>query len=282
MSRNAEDVSNAVQEIATGATQQADEIQGATEHIREIEDAVSNVQASTDELTEMAGRMQNASKDSVKSLQNLRKSSEEMNDAIDGISAKVSATSDAVGRINGMVDTISNIASQTNLLALNASIEAARAGDAGKGFAVVAEEIGKLATDSNNSAEHIKEEMDELLRQSQEAVNMADDVQKTNRQQQEVINDTFNSVNSMIGDIEETVKGVRVIADNAENCVAAKDKVVDVMGSLSAISEENAAACEETGASMELSATVTTLAGSARSMHDVSNNLNDEVGFFKI
>ena len=283
MSRNAEDVSNAVQEIATGATQQADEIQGATEHIREIEDAVSNVQASTDELTEMAGRMQNASKDSVKSLQNLRKSSEEMNDAIDGISAKVSATSDAVGRINGMVDTISNIASQTNLLALNASIEAARAGDAGKGFAVVAEEIGKLATDSNNSAEHIKEEMDELLRQSQEAVNMADDVQKTNRQQQEVINDTFNSVNSMIGDIEETVKGVRLIADNAENCVAAKDKVVDVMGSLSAISEENAAACEETGASMEeLSATVTTLAGSARSMHDVSNNLNDEVGFFKI
>ncbi len=283
MSRNAEDVSNAVQEIATGATQQADEIQGATEHIREIEDAVSNVQASTDELTEMAGRMQNASKDSVKSLQNLRKSSEEMNDAIDGISAKVSATSDAVGRINGMVDTISNIASQTNLLALNASIEAARAGDAGKGFAVVAEEIGKLATDSNNSAEHIKEEMDELLRQSQEAVNMADDVQKTNRQQQEVINDTFNSVNSMIGDIEETVKGVRIIADNAENCVAAKDKVVDAMGSLSAISEENAAACEETGASMEeLSATVTTLAGSARSMHDVSNNLNDEVGFFKI
>lgn len=283
MSRNAEDVSNAVQEIATGATQQADEIQGATEHIREIEDAVSNVQASTDELTEMAGRMQNASKDSVKSLQNLRKSSEEMNDAIDGISAKVSATSDAVGRINGMVDTISNIASQTNLLALNASIEAARAGDAGRGFAVVAEEIGKLATDSNNSAEHIKEEMDELLRQSQEAVNMADDVQKTNRQQQEVINDTFNSVNSMIGDIEETVKGVRIIADNAENCVAAKDKVVDVMGSLSAISEENAAACEETGASMEeLSATVTTLAGSARSMHDVSTNLNDEVGFFKI
>ena len=141
----------------------------------------------------------------------------------------------------------------------------------------------EMFLDPYNIPSIIKEEMDELLRQSQEAVNMADDVQKTNRQQQEVINDTFNSVNSMIGDIEETVKGVRVIADNAENCVAAKDKVVDVMGSLSAISEENAAACEETGASMEeLSATVTTLAGSARSMHDVSNNLNDEVGFFKI
>ena len=41
-------------------------------------------------------------------------------------------------------------------LSLDASIEAARAGEAGRGFAVVADQIGKLATDSAQSAINTK------------------------------------------------------------------------------------------------------------------------------
>ena len=283
ISQNADDVSNAVQEIASGATHQADEITEATHQIVDIENAVSSVQSSTLELKETADKMQETSTHTAGDLERLRESSSKMNEAIGGITEKIGATSEAVGRINGMVDNIANIASQTNLLALNASIEAARAGDAGRGFAVVAEEIGKLASDSNNTAEQIRREMDELLKESQSAVKMAGEVSDTNSQQQEIINVTYDSVNGMIGDIEMTVSGVNEISENADKCVVAKNRVVDVMESLSAISEENAASSEETGASMEeLSATVTTLANSAGSLHEVSTRLNEEVSFFKI
>ena len=282
ISQNTENVSRAVQEIATGATQQAQEIQNATINIEKIGEAVGNVQDSTRELSEIAERMQTASAESANSLAELKKSSETMDKGINDISEKISATSDAVGRINDMVEAISSIASQTNLLSLNASIEAARAGEAGKGFAVVAEEIGKLALDSNRSAEQIRSEMDMLLSESQAAVSMADSVQKNNIRQQEVIETTFSSVNRMIEDIETTASGVHKISVNADACVNAKDVVVEVMDSLSAISEENAASSQETGASMEeLSATVSTLSNSATSLHDISTNLSDETGFFK-
>ena len=283
ISQNVDGVSNAVQDIAEGATQQADEIQNATLNTGRIADAVSQVQDSTRDLNTVADRMQRASSESAKSLDKLQKASEDMNDAIRNITGKIGATSDAVSVISDMVESITNIASQTNLLALNASIEAARAGEAGRGFAVVAEEIGKLATESNESAGQIRTEMDRLLNESQAAVNMANEVQKTNNQQQEVITDTARSVNGMISDIEETVQSVKKIADNAEDCVAAKDVVADAMGSLSAISEENAASSQETGASMEeLAATVTTLAQDAGTLRDVSTRLSDEMSFFKM
>ncbi len=282
ISSNTESVSRAVQEIATGATQQAEEIQNATQNIVRIEEAVGNVQDSTRELSGITERMQVASSDSANSLTELKKSSESMDKAIYDISEKISATSDAVGRINGMVEAISNIASQTNLLSLNASIEAARAGEAGRGFAVVAEEIGKLALDSNEAANQIRSEMDALLSESQAAVSMAENVQKNNVKQQEVIASTFSSVNKMIEDIEVTSDGVSKISMNADACVAAKDVVMEAMSSLSAISEENAASSQETGASMdELTATVSSLSDSARSLRDVSTTLSDETGFFK-
>ncbi len=70
---------------------------------------------------------------------------------------------DEVKGLSAMTDTIRGIARQTEILAINAAIEAARAGEAGKGFAVLAGEVRRLATQSNESAAQINQDISRLV-----------------------------------------------------------------------------------------------------------------------
>lgn len=282
ISRTTDGVSTAILDIAKGATEQADAIQSANSNVGNIAEAIGSVQSNSGDLTGTADTMHTDSQTSSDHLAKLSRSSEEMDANIKEITERINSTSAAVAEINEKVDSITNIASQTNLLALNASIEAARAGEAGRGFAVVAEEIGHLATSSSDTANEIREAMQTLLGESQQAVAKAKDVQDANTEQQEIIKETVASIDSLIGGVESTVAGISSISSNAESCVGAKDIVVDAMESLSAISQQNAASTEQTSASMEeLNETISTLAESAEDLNGISKKLDEKLAFFK-
>lgn len=93
------------------------------------------------------------------------------------IGQDVVASRKSAEKTDEIVGFIGNIANQTNLLGLNAAIEAARSGEHGRGFGVVAEEIRKLSKSSKDSADLIKN----TLNQIQFAIgNIEEKIQKNN------------------------------------------------------------------------------------------------------
>ena len=221
--------------------------------------------------------------DSKKQLDKLRTSSDEMSIAIKEITEMISATESAVERIGGKVEAIDSIASQTNLLALNASIEAARAGEVGKGFAVVAEEIGKLAEESAESANEIRTEMALLLKESQNAVEMSKKVNKiTEVDQKAILKDTIESIENLIQGIEKSVEGIDLINISAKKCEESESGVTDSIGSLSSISQENAAATQETASTIEqLEQIVVSLSQDSKTLRKISDSLIQDIQFFQ-
>lgn len=281
-SSTADEVSNAVEDISKGAVSMAEDVEDATLQVTNMGVLIEKIVESVKELDQLADSMHKADLESAQIIQELGISNDQTIEAIRKIEQSVHNTNESAAQIQEAVSLISSIADETSLLALNASIEAARAGEAGRGFAVVATQISKLSEDSNESAKSIENIVAQLAADSEKSVKIMNEVDEIVALQQEKLNETRNKFNDVTVGIEGSMKEMQVISGQAAECDEDRGKVMEVIQSLSAVSEENAASTEETTASMEeLNATMNLLANSAKELKDISQRLKTEVEFFK-
>jgi methyl-accepting chemotaxis protein len=188
--------------------------------------------------------------------------------------------SEEIRKINGMITAIS---SETNLLSLNASIEAARAGEEGRGFAVVAEEIGKLATESQQSAQGIAGLIESITHSIGEAYQLME-------QESELVNQGIISVeDSKIAfeDISEKVDvvlhGMNQVVTSVEMAKSTSVSVNEALSRISGIIEDTGADIEEITATTEEQSSISEqISGSAVELSEMSEKLLDAVKQFKL
>lgn len=246
---NMKDTDRAVDEMANGATMLAQETQSASENVIEIGNMIDKVNDNTEELAKDADNMKELGENAENILRQLIAGQKEMVTHIGVVNDKTHEANKAAGKISEVVNLITEIASQTNLLSLNASIEAARAGDAGRGFAVVAENIKQLAEQTTSSAADIQDIIHDLEQKSDETVEKTEAVNNIVNKQSEDMKQTADILNQVITGITGLIDKIDSIAVSVENMDKSKENVVDVIGNLSSVSQENAASTEETSAS---------------------------------
>lgn len=280
---NAEDISNAVEEMSKGAISMAEDIESANREVADMGEKIEGIVNGIDDLDHVAVQMDAAGKKAMDIINALDNSNTKTVEAIQIVAENVAATDNSVVEISSAVNVISEIASQTNLLALNASIEAARAGEAGRGFAVVANEISSLAEQSNNSAKQIESVLATLISDSKRSIEKMDEVKKHLQEQQENLKSTQNEFANVISGIQDTRKQSDLVDEQAKDCDSAREVVINIISNLSAISEENAASTQETTASIEeLTATINVVAQQANSVQEQAKVLEEAMRFFKL
>lgn len=132
--RAIEQVESAVGDIASGATNQADETQSATENVITMGNMIEETNSVAEALHKNSKQMQESSNQAMSILKELMEVNDQTKLSIDEIYEQTNITNASAQKIKAATDIIASIAEETNLLSLNASIEAARARRAGTWF----------------------------------------------------------------------------------------------------------------------------------------------------
>ena len=162
---------------------------------------------------------------------------------------------EASRKISDIISVIDGIAFQTNILALNAAVEAARAGEQGRGFAVVASEVRSLAGRSAEAAKEIKT----LINASVERVEKGT----------ELVDQAGSTMTEVVGSIK---------------------RVTDIMGEISAASNEQALGVAQVGeavsqmdqATQQNAALVEEMAAAASGLKSQAQELVQTVAVFRL
>lgn len=282
-SSDSDKLDTAISEISRGAVSQAEETEEAMEDTKHMGEIIGQMVDDISDMAQSASEMGRAGTEASSILSELSEYTEKTTKAVDTIAEQINMTNTSAQEIQRAVEMITAIADETNLLSLNASIEAARAGEQGRGFAVVASQIQKLAEQSAESAQQITYIVGNLLHDAETTVETMEDVVDIVDSQKEKLLQTDAQFETVNRGIQESLFKIGQIRDKSKILDESRKQMANMIMSLSAISEENASASEETASfTAKLNERVKKITQEVTILKKIAADLEQQIQIFKI
>lgn len=278
-----DEVAIKVQEIASGASEQAKNIEKEVLSINELAIKIEEVYKAVELMNSKSNETMEFTDNGIKIVNELIEKSKENNNAVIEVNKIVLDVDRSIDKIGNITEVISQIAEQTNLLALNATIESARAGEAGKGFSVVAQEIRRLAEQSSSSVQIIRELIDEIQSKSRIAVESIDKSKSIAKSQSNAVSKTIEIFKEISTSVRNIIDKVSEIKAYSYDISTNKNGIVDLIENNSVASEETSAYAQEVAAAtQENLASMHELSKLAQCLKKLANELEEVINHFKI
>ena len=283
---NVESVSQiniAINEVATTSQTVAEDAQIMAEKAADLGNDIDILSDNVQNLSVASQTIKKANTEATNCMKSVYSGADESVRAMQNISAKIAETNGAISNIGSAIQAIEAIAEQTNLLSLNASIEAARAGEAGRGFAVVADEIRTLADSSAESAKEIKTIIENVIKLSNDTVEISNGVFEVINKEQSDIENAQEKFVVLSDSVEASIVEIDAIRDMTEKLNILKVELSNTTTDLGAISEELGASAEEVAASCQtVTEACSDTQNSTAEMRNINNDMSQAIDFFRL
>lgn len=250
MKGTSNDISEVVEQVAEGATEQAKNTEQAAfvlnQNIHALKEIVESEHQNKNELENALSKVNNSYQGVKNTSNHIFNTLEEF----DKIREKGLYLETKVHDMTAIIAIVSQIAEQTNLLALNASIEAARAGENGRGFSVVAESIRKLAEQSKGAVQEVNANLALFISEIKSFIEAIQKeylkLENETKNLESVKNISFEANQSIQAVSTSMIELIHILTKQADSIGTASSTVE----ALAAIAEENSASSEEVSASV--------------------------------
>lgn len=277
------EVSATVSQMVENSTIQSTNSKAAFDHMKIMENNISETTSEASLLSESAVSMQESGTKVSETLFKLCNINDNVKNIIEEVKEQTNRTNESVNKINSAISFISAVAEETNLLSLNASIEAARAGEAGKGFAVVAQQIKKLAEQSNDSSKQIDDITKVLMQDSYKSVEIMQKMQDIVASQSESMEETRIIVGQVLNDIRSSKDSIELIMNSTVKLEDSRNKVSGAVEELAEIAGQNMESTRRTfEETQKVTDTFKEVYSGAVKLREIADKLAESVSYFKM